>query len=841
MKNIYYLALGLALAFVSTGALFYLNQQPAEAVTARDWNASNIIDDAEFADKKSMSVAQIQSWLDTRLANCDPNGTKISELGGVDYNGDGKITRAEYGRYVGNPAPFTCLNKYHEVPKTTPSTGIPVSNYGKSTIPSGAKSAAQLIYDAAQAYSINPKVLLVKLGTESAGPLTSDVWPLKSQYTYAMGAHCPDSGPGGSANCSTLYAGFSIQMREAAKLLRDYLTGMDQPWWGCIENGKKVQCSWNRSNGSDPGGGYKVPGANNFILWNVRPSGCGGSTILLSNKATAALYTYTPYQPNNAALNNMYGTGDRCSAYGNRNFWRVYNDWFGMTSTTPFFRLNGSSRVYIEGANNSYYYVPGPSILEGYGYGKYFNHVKNVPSSYVSGKTLAGDLSLLARFEGDPVYAVGDGELFHFDSRSMLDKYGLSLGQESKLPAYIAESLPNSGTMKDILSQTNGSEVYLIEAGTKRHISGGRAYANLGNPTYISRPYSRLTKQFANLIKDGPPILYDGTYVKSRDTNQYWIWNNSQAMLVDGDISTSWNLTPGYTTSKALIEMLPKGSPITAAGASSANGVRFILNNGKRYPIENLKEYLVEAPSINFATLPDSIINQFTLSSNPELLRNSNQDPVYLLKDGQLQHVYSRDEASFFNLDLTRAVSLHPENFKLFKSSDKVLLADNRLVRDGSKDQVYLINNGDKHLIRSRVQLENFGLRISETISLRNTSFSGFRSGDPLSYSLSYRDGSNWLISNGKRYKVPSHLQHHFKPQTGNVTASEALINSLTKSSTLTQLLSDSKGRVYLIDNGHKRWITSPSLFATKYRWGDVTRVNDDVLNQWPTGSNISS
>lgn len=281
----------------------------AHAVSASSWQAGNIIDDSIFTNKGAMSVSQIQSWLDIRLQNCDPNGSRVSELsGGTDYNGDGKVTRAEYGKTYGNPAPFTCLNKYYEVPKTTPGPSIPASNYGKSTIPTGARSAARLIYDAAQAYNISPKVLLVKLGTESAGPLTSDTWPFKSQFTYAMGAHCPDSGPGGSANCDTDYSGFSLQMHEAAKLLRWYLDSMTQSWWS-----------------------YKKPYATNYILWNVAETGCGGSNVFIKNKATAALYTYTPYQPNSSSLNSYPGTGNSCSSYGNRNFWYVYNNWFGST------------------------------------------------------------------------------------------------------------------------------------------------------------------------------------------------------------------------------------------------------------------------------------------------------------------------------------------------------------------------------------------------------------------------------------------------------------------------------------------------------------------------------
>lgn len=31
-------------------------------------------------------------------------------------------------------------------------------------------------------------------------------------------------------------------------------------------------------------------------------------------------------------MSNLYGTGDSCSAYGNRNFWRMYTDWFGSAT-----------------------------------------------------------------------------------------------------------------------------------------------------------------------------------------------------------------------------------------------------------------------------------------------------------------------------------------------------------------------------------------------------------------------------------------------------------------------------------------------------------------------------
>lgn len=288
----------LLLGLLIVAGILVQTTHKANAVSGADWQAGRIIDDSIFTNKNAMSVSDVQAFLNkmvgTNSANgtagvCDTNGLKQSELGGG--------TRSQYGAAHSNPTPFTCLKDYYEVPKTSPGAGLPASNYGGS-MPSGAISAAQIIWNAAQQYNINPQVLLVTLQKESAGPLVTDDWPLKSQYTYAMGAHCPDS-----TGCDPNYAGFSIQISESAALFRYYLDNITQPWWP-----------------------YKKLGANN-VLFNPS-SACGFSSVNVQSLATAALYTYTPYQPNPAALNNMYGLGDACSAYGNRNFWRTFNDWF---------------------------------------------------------------------------------------------------------------------------------------------------------------------------------------------------------------------------------------------------------------------------------------------------------------------------------------------------------------------------------------------------------------------------------------------------------------------------------------------------------------------------------
>ena len=321
-------------AYLTTSIAFLasiLISPSTSALSASDWQANNIISDNSFTDTDSMSVSDIQNFLNNRVPACDTNGT----LPATEY-GRPDITHAQYAALNGWAGPpYVCLRNYYEVPKYIPGDYIPANNFSGS-IPSGAKSAAQIIYDAAKLNNISAKTILVKIATESLGPLTSDTWPVQNQYTYAMGSHCPDSGPGGTANCDRNYAGFSMQVSSGAGLMRYYLDNMNQAWWPYKRPGGGVDLVKKDSKGtslkdlcSDRVGLQN----SNCVGWNV-PASCGGTVLNIQTKATAALYTYTPYQPNKSALDNMYGTGDSCSAYGNRNFWRVWNVWFGPSRFT---------------------------------------------------------------------------------------------------------------------------------------------------------------------------------------------------------------------------------------------------------------------------------------------------------------------------------------------------------------------------------------------------------------------------------------------------------------------------------------------------------------------------
>ncbi len=157
--------------------------------------------------------------------------------------------------------------------------------------------AADVISAVAVACNINPQVLIVLLEKEQSLVTTKN--PTERMYTAAAGYDCPDTGA-----CNAVSGGLSKQIYNAARQFQKY-----------------------RAN---PLGYNHIAGRNNNVLYyppEQKPQ-CGSSKVYIKNQATAGLYNYTPYQPNAAALANLYGTGDACSSYGNRNFWRLFTDWF---------------------------------------------------------------------------------------------------------------------------------------------------------------------------------------------------------------------------------------------------------------------------------------------------------------------------------------------------------------------------------------------------------------------------------------------------------------------------------------------------------------------------------
>ena len=193
--------------------------------------------------------------------------------------------------------PIVCLKDYR-----TDSVNRPADSYCKGYTGAKGESAARIIHRVAQSCNINPQVLIVMLQKEQS--LVTHTWPSAWRYDKALGQGCPDDAP-----CDPKYVGFFHQIYGAARQMQLYMEGRYFTWY--------------------------APGKTWNVLYHPNRA-CGTAPVYMANKATSALYYYTPYQPNAAALRAGYGTGDSCSSYGNRNFYNYFTDWFGSTQYSNF-------------------------------------------------------------------------------------------------------------------------------------------------------------------------------------------------------------------------------------------------------------------------------------------------------------------------------------------------------------------------------------------------------------------------------------------------------------------------------------------------------------------------
>lgn len=262
------------------------------------------------------------------LANFDP-GYIISDYQMGNYN---SMSEEEIQAFLTskNPCNNTNYNAYVSLTNTYPNIKWHFENghficlseelFGDGEEIGSGETAARIIWQAAQDYKINPQVLIVLLQKEQG--LITDDFPNSRQYRSATGYGCPDT-----AACSSKYYGFKNQVRRAAAMFRTVLDG----------------------------GWTNYPLGENYIQYNPTAS-CGGSIVNIKNLATSALYRYTPYQPNAAALSAGYGTA-YCGAYGNRNFYSYFEDWFsGITKENQIIWNKMETPRYLSTKKETFYY-----------------------------------------------------------------------------------------------------------------------------------------------------------------------------------------------------------------------------------------------------------------------------------------------------------------------------------------------------------------------------------------------------------------------------------------------------------------------------------------------------
>jgi len=468
--------------------------------------------------------------------------------------------------------------------------------------------ASTIIYKVAQSCGINPQVLLTMLEKEQS--LVTFAYPDAGRFKIAMGQGCPDT-----AGCDPAYAGFFYQVYGAARQMKIYAEGR---WFTYYAPGK----TWN-------------------ILYHPEPKlNCGSAPVYIENIATSALYYYTPYQPNRASLNAGYGLGDRCSSYGNRNFYQLFTDWFGSTQV-PAIRLvkaNNADEIYLV-ADKKKFHITNSTDLAAYM--AVLGWYQTTSPTALAAIPNAGVASRFIRDgrDGGMYLVEPDGSKHHFTAADHVTRFGFNMAVYTSLPAALVDAFRSGAAVGAYFKAEGDDRYFRWENATKRHVVNQQAWAKL--PAADRAYVATLPTASANAIPVGLPILPAGMTVREQGSPDVYVAGTGAEIIH----LPSWGLAQdagiadsGIIPSGTLAKNAPVAGSLSAYVACGA--ALYVVDGGGLTRVQSI------ATGVKVTPVPDSICSSIPKTgrtlTDAVLAKTPGADPVYLIQGTQLRHIRSQ-------------------------------------------------------------------------------------------------------------------------------------------------------------------------------------------------------
>lgn len=738
----------LLLAFIGLAALD--SQQPASALNGSMFDPGLIVSDSTFYDFGTMTADDIQRFLNSKVAVCKDSDGGPACL--KDYRMDTQAKVGESGRCDSLEA------------KTN-------------------QSAAEIIYTVANACKINPKVLLVILQKEQG--LVQAANPTAYMYRAALGYGCPDSKPEICGKGSTITGLFNQLYRGAGQL----------QWYG------------------DPRGSftYLKVGTNVSVKYypdDSRSVKCGSKTFMLKSQATAALYYYTPYTPNEAALKNLYGSGDNCSAYGNRNFWRFYSDWFGSPIAGGFLVKTADSEPYLIVDEKKYRIKDAATLAAMAPLGP----LGTVSQPYFDNFEDAGDVSRIVKSANQQKYLVAGGKRYSINSCALATDFGVECDQAVQISASQMNVLPYAGPLTRFVGGA-GEDTYYIDEGKIHEILDEASVVASG----ITLPALSLVK-VADLqgLTWGEPIATDGTILQNRTTGKFGAYVKGEFYELDEGSSLAidfgkWFKSTDGSLSTLGLSAVDRATVVKPFVRDAESNDWLITAEGKVH-ISQSGAFIDEAPVVSAELLSKVPTVEGTIAS-PALVKNDAERFTYFVSGGVARQTIGqvdREQLAEY-LAQPATLTLSKAAFSQLKLGPAVL-APGSIVKTRTSKQLYLINGWTRALkIADKATVES--LQLGATRMVNDSSLTGYVSKYSFSGLKFVCDDETYIPVNGLAMRLETDAIAAY-PGRATRLSSTVCSKLVMTSSPAGLFFKDSNiAKYYLVQDGKKRIIASPAAY----------------------------
>ncbi|MEN9992575.1 MAG: hypothetical protein RLY83_145 [Actinomycetota bacterium] len=762
------------LAFVG----LVVTSSASDALSGSSFKPGLIISDTVFFDYGTMSASKIQAFLESKVPVC------------TDNDGGPKCLRNYTETVVGSVAIKSNLHDYGlRLCETVPASTTPLA-------------ASTIIYQVAVACKINPQVLLVTLQKEQG--LVGAADPTTYMYKAAMGYGCPDSAPQVCGQDSNKNSRLFWQLYRAAWQMKYY---------------------------GHPSGTIKYykPGAVHNIQYHPKTS-CGKKGVYIESQGTANLYYYTPYQPNTAALNNLGGTGDSCSAYGNRNFWRYFWSWFG--NPTVGVNLIRSSAT-TDGPNylvnleaNVRYRIPSDEVLADY---KTLGAVGAHSNSFVNSFTDGGDLGSIVADKLGNRYLISSGSKFKLADSAQASALGLDWSQARLLTDPQINTFPNLVFAKS----PSTDKVYLLQGTTKAPVESAellKALSVMGSTGVVKDAILdgfTLTTAVNELVQDSSGVRYD-----IQDGQKILIPTESLATA----LGRRWGTATVIATSS--LAKIPTAAFLAGPTANS----NYFLSSGTKH-LSNASMAKAMSKFGSTAKVSADYLSHFTTGVALGSLLKTTTDTWYISENHRFKITAAQSAA--IGKDFTNAV--------LVSTTQIATISAPILMKSSAAGTTYLVDDYTNRYPLSSSQMKHYS-SLGATGIVPASYLSAFTAKtDPGRFVNCSTDGQHYYLVDSKRYRVadantakaiaPSiFTESDVFGSLPSLTTSELSKYAVGSTTSYVTTYAKSSAGNYILENGRRRQILdSPSVAAALTSVPAVSVLSAAYFSALPLGAPIVS
>ena len=452
----------------------------AQVAVDPKFNPNNILSDADLLDYGSMSLTDIQNFL-------QKEGSYLANYYAPDTYG----TQRSAAEIIYNAA----TNNYD-------CDGVVLS-----TTPTQAEKDANCRHIT----TVNPKFLLILLQKEEG--LIENPAPSQSNLDWATGYGCPDNWV-----CNPYYKGFGKQVNSAALQFLAYLNEQDH---------------------------YTYKMGQTYIIANTPTPYCTESNqtmaITPANRATAALYNYTPHVFN-----------------GNYNVYILWQKYFPTNLTIypdgSLLQAKGSPAIWLIEGGKKRLFANYSAFISRYQPSQVVTAQQSDLDNYMTGNPIKLANYSLVQTPDKKLYLLVDSEKRPFASLSVFKKIGFNPEEIDSVTAddisgyTIGKAITATSTHVTgaLMQDTKTGGVYYVENGTKAPIQDKVLLTTKFKGDKIIKTTAAVLKTYTTVS----PILFpDGTLLKTSAFPIVYLISNGQKRPFADDTTFK---TLGYNAGNVL-------------------------------------------------------------------------------------------------------------------------------------------------------------------------------------------------------------------------------------------------------------------------------------------------